>query len=317
MVNNFYQNINLGRVVWVLSVIILFLVFILTALGGLQKGEIVIEISYFAAFLGGVLSLLAPCSAIILPAFFAYSFKEKKELVKMTLAFFLGLAFIFVPLGFSASLISIVFIKYRKLIFLIGGLILILLGILTFLDKNLSFWRPKIKVTPKKNFGTIFSLGIASAFGIGTCVGPILGGIVTLAATLGTVWKGTVLLLVYTLGIVAPLFLISFFFERLKWQNTWFWKRGLKFQFKSWSLKLTLPQFLSSLLLFGVGIIFIFSKGGNFFQKPFSRWGITSWNFDLSVRLLSLKSGWLNLITILLIFILSFIIFRSFKRKSQ
>ncbi|HEV3476439.1 MAG TPA: hypothetical protein VG127_03065 [Rubrobacteraceae bacterium] len=48
-----------------------------------------VEISLVASFLGGVLSLLSPCSAMLLPAFFAYAFGE--ELVKKTGVFYLGL----------------------------------------------------------------------------------------------------------------------------------------------------------------------------------------------------------------------------------
>ena len=33
------------------------------------------------AFAGGVLSLLSPCSALLLPAFFAYAFPSRGQLV--------------------------------------------------------------------------------------------------------------------------------------------------------------------------------------------------------------------------------------------
>lgn len=65
-----------------------------------------IEVSALAAFLGGVLSLLSPCSALLLPAFFAYAFQSPEQLVGRTLVFYLGLCATLVPLGMGISAAS-------------------------------------------------------------------------------------------------------------------------------------------------------------------------------------------------------------------
>lgn len=57
------------------------------------------DIGYFAAFLGGLLALLSPCSALLLPAFFAYSIDSPTRLVARTGVFYLGLATTLVLLG--------------------------------------------------------------------------------------------------------------------------------------------------------------------------------------------------------------------------
>jgi len=49
-------------------------------------------IGYLAAFLGGVLTLLSPCSALLLPAFFAYAFASRSRLLGRTAVFYAGLA---------------------------------------------------------------------------------------------------------------------------------------------------------------------------------------------------------------------------------
>src|SRR3989338_9977497 len=49
--------------------------------------------------IGGLLSILSPCAFPVIGAFFAFTFKEKKNLVKMTLVFFIGLAFVYMMLG--------------------------------------------------------------------------------------------------------------------------------------------------------------------------------------------------------------------------
>src|SRR3989339_1270068 len=72
-----------------------------------EKSEFYLQnISFLVAFLAGILSLLLPCTIAILPAFFSYTFKEKSDLVKMTLTFFLGFALIFVLFGILASTIG-------------------------------------------------------------------------------------------------------------------------------------------------------------------------------------------------------------------
>ena len=65
-----------------------------------------LEVSFAAAFAGGVLSLLAPCSALLLPAFFAYAFTSRTELFGRTLLFLAGLCTVFVPLGLGASFVA-------------------------------------------------------------------------------------------------------------------------------------------------------------------------------------------------------------------
>ena len=56
-----------------------------------------VEVAYLAAFLGGVLSLLSPCSALLLPAFFAYAFQSRRRLSEKTVVFYVGLATTLVP----------------------------------------------------------------------------------------------------------------------------------------------------------------------------------------------------------------------------
>ena len=56
-----------------------------------------VEVAYLAAFLGGVLSLLSPCSALLLPAFFAYAFQSRRRLLAKTVVFYVGLATTLVP----------------------------------------------------------------------------------------------------------------------------------------------------------------------------------------------------------------------------
>jgi cytochrome c-type biogenesis protein len=85
----------------------------------------VFEISLLAAFVGGVLSSLPPCSALLLPAFFAYAFTSRAQLVSRTLLFLAGLTTVFAPLGMGASLVAALLLDYRDVTVLFAGLLLI------------------------------------------------------------------------------------------------------------------------------------------------------------------------------------------------
>jgi cytochrome c biogenesis protein CcdA len=66
----------------------------------------VVEVGFLASFLGGLLSLLSPCSALLLPAFFAYAFQSRYELAWRTAVFYAGLTATLVPLGMGLAAVS-------------------------------------------------------------------------------------------------------------------------------------------------------------------------------------------------------------------
>src|SRR5829696_8554788 len=83
----------------------------------------VVEASFLASFLGGVLSLLSPCSALLLPAFFAYAFQSRRELAHKTAIFYLGLAATLVPLGMGISAVSALVYGHRSALIVAFGLL--------------------------------------------------------------------------------------------------------------------------------------------------------------------------------------------------
>src|ERR671916_3364383 len=99
----------------------------------------VLEVSYPAAFLGGVLSLLSPCSALLLPAFFAYAFQSRGKLLAKTTVFYLGLATTLVPLGMGISAVSRLVYGQRGTLILISGIVIIFLGLLQLLGRGFEF----------------------------------------------------------------------------------------------------------------------------------------------------------------------------------
>src|SRR3989339_103887 len=95
------------------------------------------NLSFFVAFVSGMISVLLPCTLAILPAFFAYTFKERKEITKMTLVFFAGFSMIFIVLGIFAAAIgeTLTSIQILQTTKIVAGILLIASG-LTFIVFN-------------------------------------------------------------------------------------------------------------------------------------------------------------------------------------
>ncbi|MER5885983.1 cytochrome c biogenesis CcdA family protein [Streptomyces sp. NPDC001941] len=173
------------------------------------------DVGYLAAFLGGLLALLSPCSALLLPAFFAYSIDSRSKLVARTGVFYAGLATTLVPLGAAGSYAGRFFYGNRDLLVLAGGWTIIGLGVLQilgmgFASRRLSEASGRIRPTTALS---VYALG--AVYGLaGFCAGPILGSVLTVAALSGNPVYGGLLLAVYALGMAVPLFLLALLWER-------------------------------------------------------------------------------------------------------
>jgi cytochrome c-type biogenesis protein len=204
-----------------------------------------------AAFAAGVLSFLSPCTLPILPAYFAFTFQARKQnVVWMTVAFFLGLATTLTVLGASATALSLLILSNLRQITLLGGLVIMAFGMMSFLGKG--FAGPQFQDRPASTALGSYSYGATFALGWTACVGPILGAILTVLATQGlAVAQGAFLAFLYALGLGAPLILVSTFFSRLG-QGSPFWKvlrgRGFSIRLVGKTLDLHTTSMLSGLL---------------------------------------------------------------------
>ena len=220
----------------------------------------IVEVSLLASFFGGVLSLLSPCSALLLPAFFAYAFGGGGELVTKTGVFYLGLAATLVPLGMGISAVSALFYGQRGALITASGLVLISFGVLQLLGGGftvgpLARLRGRIR---GDSTGAVFALGAVYGFA-GFCSGPILGAVLTVAAASGGALRGALLLAVYAAGMAAPLLLMSLLWERLDLGNRR-WLRGREvFSLGPFSLHTT--NLISGAMFVLLGVLFIAYEG--------------------------------------------------------
>ena len=217
------------------------------------------EASYLAAFLGGLFSLFSPCSALLLPAFFAYAFESRGELVRKTVIFYLGLCVTLVPLGMGISAVSRLFYGQRSALILGAGVLLILLGAWQLAGRGFSLGpferlRGRIK---GDSAGATFALGAVYGFA-GFCSGPILGAVLTVAAASGETVRGAGLLATYALGMAAPLFLLASLWDRLDLGERR-WLRGRELAFGGFRVHTT--NLVSGTMFVLLGVLFIAYEG--------------------------------------------------------
>ncbi|MEV8020419.1 cytochrome c biogenesis CcdA family protein [Streptomyces sp. NPDC086554] len=217
------------------------------------------DVGYFAAFLGGLLALVSPCSALLLPAFFAYSIDSTSRLLARTGIFYAGLATTLVPLGAAGSVAGRFFFGHRDQLVLFAGWLIIALGILQIVGMGFASRRMAElsgRIRPTTAF-SVYALG--AVYGLaGFCAGPILGSVLTVAAVSGSPVYGGLLLAVYALGMAVPLFLLALLWERFDLGRRR-WLRGRTFRLGRFELHTT--SLLSGLFFVGLGALFLAYDG--------------------------------------------------------
>jgi cytochrome c-type biogenesis protein len=222
--------------------------------------EFMQNISIPLIFLAGVLSILSPCILPLIPAFFSYTFKEKRKITKMSLVFFLGFSVVFVSMGIAAAYLgqSIAVLQgSMTYIVAIAGLFLIIFGLLAFFGKGFSSIIKRGAKTSADGSG-VFLMGIFFAVGWTACLGPIIAGILLIVAAFGNVTYAAIMLFVYSLGIMAPMLIISVFYDRFNIGNSkWVKGREIRFSVLGRAMITHTTEMISGILLVGMGLIFI------------------------------------------------------------
>lgn len=172
------------------------------------------------SFAAGILSFLSPCVLPLVPGYISLmsgvsidNLKEgvtsRRAVIINSLAFNAGLSVIFLVLGTTAGLVGAA-ITSNPWVRIIGGLVIIAFGLqLIGLLKIGALYKDTRFFSSEKPRGVLGSaaLGMAFAAGWTPCIGPILGGIIGLAATSGGWRSGLVLSAFYSAGLAVPFLL--------------------------------------------------------------------------------------------------------------
>jgi len=223
------------------------------------------SVSIYTAFLAGLLSFFSPCILPLLPAYFTFitgvsldellnkskNFSVRRQIIISTLLFILGFSTVFIIMGFSASVLGSFFMRHKGIFRIVGGIVICILGLqlsglvrITFLQLDKRF---HLKKRPLHWAGAFFA-GNAFAAGWTPCIGPILGSILVLAGGQETMTQGGYLLMVYSLGLAIPFFILSFFIHLL-----------IRFMKKAGKYIRYMNRIAGALLIF-IGILLIFGR---------------------------------------------------------
>ena len=184
------------------------------------------EISYFYVVLAGLLSFLSPCVLPIVPGYLCFlagtsldkiasgeDASKERNVFYFALSFVFGFSTVFILLGASATLLSGIVYEYLDILRIVGGIIIIIFGIhfmqiiqLPFLNRDTRYqiesYRPGVVGS--------YVIGLSFAFGWTPCIGPILGSVLSIAASSETVTYGIVLLMLYSAGLGIPFLLAAY-----------------------------------------------------------------------------------------------------------
>lgn len=176
------------------------------------------------AFLAGLASFLSPCVLALVPAYVGYlsgrSVTAEGVVVESRggtfahgLAFVFGFSVIFVALGATASLLGALLYDLRFWIARIGGVVVILFGLHTVGVINIPFLdydtRRQARPNPRLGLASSALMGVFFSAGWAPCVGPVLGVVLTLAISGGSLQLGVILLTAYSLGLAIPFLLAA------------------------------------------------------------------------------------------------------------
>jgi len=184
------------------------------------------NVTLIAAFAAGFLSFISPCVLPLIPGYVSFvsgvSLEDmrgetavssaRRRVLVTSLFFVLGFSLVFIALGATASVVGHFLLEKQPILAKIAGVLLVIFGLHTMGVFRIGFLESEKRMQanrkPAGALGAVL-VGIAFASGWSPCIGPILGGILALAAAKDTVWEGTELLAVYSVGLGIPFLLTS------------------------------------------------------------------------------------------------------------
>ncbi len=177
------------------------------------------------AFLAGLVSCISPCVLPVMPVFAGYIVGGGGEArlasapVGRAIGFLVGFLGVFILLWASLGLVGFALLQSVPLARGVAGVLIIVLGVAMIAGDHPMMNLP---IGARLSGGAPVLLGAGVAVGWTPCIGPTLGAILTLAASAPTVGLGTLLLVIYALGLAVPFLLVLVAYTRFRRLSAWF-----------------------------------------------------------------------------------------------
>ena len=237
--------------------------------------------SVLAAIIAGAIALFAPCCiSVMLPAYFASSFQNRRLLVAMTFLFAAGIATIVLPIALGASIIRQLLTTQHTPIYVTGGSLMLLLAVYVLLGGQIHLPMPGRRAGGKTGLISVYSLGIFSGIA-SSCCAPVLAGVIALSSVASSFWFALGLGSAYVFGMVAPLFVIALLWDHYDWRaSRLFRPRSFTWRFGPVRRTLTATNLASGLLLALIGGSMLW-VGLAYNSMP----ALAGWQVELAVNL--------------------------------
>ncbi len=220
------------------------------------------NIPLLIAFSAGLLSFLSPCVLPLVPVYLASLYgpeifepaakRNRIPVFLHSLSFVIGFSIVFISLGVGAGLAGFALSAHLVVVHKVAGSLLIAFGLFMLIARKVPWLNYEKRLAPSRSMATgylrSFLTGAIFSLAWTPCVGPVLGSILTLAATSETVWHGAYLLAIYSLGLGLPFLVIGAAFDSV----TPLLKRISRYS--------GLIYIISGVLLIAVGILILTSR---------------------------------------------------------
>ncbi|MDU8942691.1 cytochrome c biogenesis CcdA family protein [Ovoidimarina sediminis] len=188
------------------------------------------DVTFFGAFVAGLLSFLSPCILPMVPFYLSYlggvgmnqvtaggavTGAVRARAVLAATLFALGVITVFMGLGATATIFGQMVREWFDVLRWIAAAIIIAMGLhfLGVIKIGILYRQFRSEAGDTSNAGLLgaYVIGLAFAFGWTPCVGPVLAAILFMAGAQGSAGQGAALLFTYGVGMTAPFILAALF----------------------------------------------------------------------------------------------------------
>lgn len=182
---------------------------------------------YLISFLEGIITFISPCLLPMLPIYLSYfaggEHKSTRKALLCAFGFVAGFTLVFTAMGALAGTLGSFLKTHQTLINILSGLIVIFFGLNYLGVFRLNLFRGSAGTVRAGGMGffSAFAFGLVFSLGWTPCVGAFLGSALMLASQQGHVLEGTLMLLVYSMGLGVPFLLSAVLIDYLKAAFGW------------------------------------------------------------------------------------------------